>query len=210
MIFLGPLYSYIANLYSTRINHFPLIRLSFFGVDKAILYTLFFIILRIIWLKWKHKKPVVSHEFWLTVFAFYVFLLYFLTVFRDGYFPWQFKLYWDLPLSDVNFTPLVETFKLLNGTSILDFLYNLYGNIMWFVPMGFFIPALLEKNRGFIRVVIIGALISVSIETFQFLLQTGVSDIDDVISNTIGTAIGFLLYFICHIVKKHVKQLKFQ
>lgn len=208
MIFLGPLYNYIASLYAERINHFPLIRLSFYGIDKAILYTLFFIFLRIIWLKIKRRKTNWGHEFWLAVFAFYIFLLYSLTVFRDGYFIWQFKFYWNRPLSDINFTPFVETFKLLRGKSIVDFLYNLFGNIVWFVPMGFFIPALGKKNRGFGRVVLIGALISLSIEAFQFVLQTGVTDIDDVISNTIGTVIGFLLYFICHIVKKRIKELK--
>lgn len=208
MIFLGPLYNYISNLYSTRINHFPLIRLSLYGVDKAILYTLFFIFLRMLWLRLKHKKSTFSHEFWLAVFAFYVFLLYSLTVFRDGYFLWQFKFYWHRSLSEINLVPFIETFKLLNGQSPLDFFYNLFGNIVWFIPMGIFIPALGKKNRGFWRVVLIGATISVSIEAFQFVLRTGVTDIDDVISNTIGTAIGFLLYFICHIVKKRIKELK--
>lgn len=208
MIFLGPLYNYIANLYSTRINHFPLIRLSFFGADKAILYTLFFIFLRIIWLRLKKEKPSFNHEFWVGVFAFYIFLLFFLTVFRDGYFLWQFKFYWHRPLSDINFIPFVETFKLLGAKSSLDFYYNLFGNIGWFIPMGIFIPLLGKRNRGFWHVVIIGALISVSIETLQFLLSTGVTDIDDVISNTIGTAIGFLLYFMCSIVKKRIKELK--
>ncbi|AKP66170.1 VanZ family protein [Companilactobacillus ginsenosidimutans] len=208
MIFLGPLYNYISNLYSARINHFPLIRLSFFGVDKAILYTLIFIFLRILWVKIRRKKISWNHEFWLAVFAFYVFLLFFLTVFRDGYFLWDFKFFWHRPLSEINFVPLVETFKLLRGQSRLDFFYNLFGNIVWFIPMGIFKPSLGKKNRGFGRVVLIGALVSVSIEALQFVLSTGVTDIDDVISNTIGTAIGFLLYFICNIVKKRIKELK--
>lgn len=209
MIFLGPLYNYIANLYADRINHFPLIRLSFYAADKAILYTLFFIIIRIIWLKVRHQQTTKNHEFWLAIFAFYLFLLFSLTVFRDGYFLWQFKFYWHRSLADVNWEPLVQTFKLAQGQSIVDFIYNLYGNIVWFIPIGIFIPILGKKNRGFWRVVLIGALISVSIEIFQFILRTGISDINDVIFNTIGTAIGFMLYFICHIVKKHIKGLKF-
>ena len=208
MIFLGPLYNYISNLYSARINHFPLIRLSFYGVDKAILYTLIFVFFRMLWLRLSRKKLSWNHEFWLAIFAFYIFLLYFLTVFRDGYFLWQFTFYWHRPISDINFIPFIETFKLLGGKSPLDFFYNLFGNIVWFIPMGIFIPTLGKKNRGFGRVVLIGALVSLSIEALQFVLRTGVSDIDDVISNTIGTAIGFLLYFICHIVKKRVKDLK--
>ncbi len=205
MIFLGPLYAYIYKTYATRINHFPLIRLSFYAVDKAILYTLFFIILRYLWIKFKKKKTSFHYEFWLVVFVFYVLLLFALTVFRDGYFLWQFKFYWHRPLSEINLKPFIETMKLVNGQSLVDFFYNLYGNIMWFVPMGFFIPALKKKPVGFFQMIILGALISISIETLQFVLNTGVTDIDDVIFNTIGAALGYLLYFVGKWIKKLIK-----
>ncbi|MFD1418710.1 VanZ family protein [Companilactobacillus keshanensis] len=203
MIFLGPLYNYIANTYAMRINHFPLIRLSFYAIDKAILYTIFFIILRFIWLKAKHRKAKTAKEFWIVVFAFYVLLLFALTVFRDGYFIWQFKFYWHRPLSQINIKPMVETLKLVGGKSLVDFIYNLYGNIFWFIPMGFFLPALNIK-KGFFKVILTGMLISVSIEAMQFVLNTGVTDIDDVIFNTVGTVVGYLLYWICFKVKKRI------
>lgn len=188
-----------------KINHFPLIRLSFYAVDKAILYTLFFIVLRYVWTRFKKKDTHFGHEFWLTVFAFYIFLLFALTVFRDGYFIWQFKFFWHRPLSQINIIPLVETFKLTKGQSLVDFFYNLYGNIVWFVPMGVFIPALTKRHLGFLKVVLIGALISASIETMQFVLNTGVTDIDDVIFNTLGAAVGYLLYFVGKWIIKHIK-----
>jgi glycopeptide antibiotics resistance protein len=37
-------------------------------------------------------------------------------------------------------------------------------------------------------------LFSISIETLQFLLETGVSDIDDVFFNTCGAILGYLIY----------------
>ena len=188
-----------------KINHFPLIRLSFYAVDKAILYTLFFIVLRFLWIKIKNKKTNFGRELGLAVFAFYVFLLFSLTVFRDGYFLWQFKFYFHRPLSQINIIPLVETFKLSKGQSLVDFFYNLYGNIVWFVPMGVFIPALTKKHLGFFQVVLIGALISTSIETLQFILNTGVTDIDDVIFNTLGAAVGYLLYFVGKWIKRLIK-----
>lgn len=205
MIFLGPLYTYIFEKYATRFNHFPLIRLSFYAVDKAILYTLFFVTLRYIWVKVKKKNTSFGRELGLTIFVFYVLLLFALTVFRDGYFIWQFKFYWHRPLSQINIIPLVETIKLLNGQSLVDFFYNLYGNIVWFVPMGIFIPALTERHFGFFKVVLIGALISTSIETLQFILNTGVTDIDDVIFNTLGAAVGYFLYFVGKWIKKLIK-----
>lgn len=205
MIFLGPLYDYIYKVYAMKINHFPLIRLSFYAVDKAILYTLFFIVLRYVWIKLKKKRTTLGRELGLGLFVFYVFLLFALTVFRDGYFIWQFKFYFHRLLSQINIIPLVETFKLAKGQSIIDFIYNLYGNIMWFVPMGIFIPALSERHLNFWKVVLIGALISTSIETLQFILNTGVTDIDDVIFNTLGAAVGYLLYFLGKWIKKLIK-----
>ncbi len=188
-----------------KINHFPLIRLSFYAVDKAILYTLFFIVLRFLWIKIKNKKTNFGRELGLVVFVFYVFLLFALTVFRDSYFIWQLKFYFHRPLSQINIIPLVETFKLSKGQSLVDFFYNLYGNIVWFVPMGVFIPALTKRHLNFLQVVLIGALISTSIETLQFILNTGVTDIDDVIFNTLGAAVGYLLYFVGKWIKGLIK-----
>jgi glycopeptide antibiotics resistance protein len=205
MIFLGPLYSYIYARFATKFNHFPLIRLSFYAVDKAILYTLIFIILRYIWVKIKKRNTTFWYEFWLSVFVFYVFLLFALTVFRDGYFIWQFKFFWHRPLSDINTIPLIETMKLADAKSLVDFFYNLYGNIVWFVPMGFFIPALSKRHLNFLQVVLMGAMISVSIEALQFVLNTGVTDIDDVIFNTLGAVVGYLLYFLGKWIKKLIK-----
>lgn len=56
----------------------------------------------------------------------------------------------------------------------------------------------------FYHIVIYGALISLSIETLQFFLATGVSDIDDVITNTIGAIVGYILYRAVHSITKKV------
>ncbi|GAQ02491.1 antibiotic resistance protein VanZ [Companilactobacillus farciminis] len=50
-----------------------------------------------------------------------------------------------------------------------------------------------------------GAMISVSIEALQFVLNTGVTDIDDVIFNTLGAVVGYLLYFLGKWIKKLIK-----
>ncbi|WP_099974546.1 VanZ family protein [Lactobacillus terrae] len=204
MIFLGPIYNEVVKLYANKINHFPLISLSFHAFDKAIFYTLIFIVLRVIWIRRKNLHVKLAREFWLTFFLFYILLLYFLTVFRDGYFPWQFHFEWHRSLSYINTEPLIETFKLSHGISKVDFYYNLFGNILWFIPIGIFLPYLWSKNMKFYHIVIYGALISLSIETLQFFLATGVSDIDDVITNTIGAIVGYILYRAVHSITKKV------
>lgn len=71
--------------------------------------------------------------------------------------------------------------------------------------MGFFIPALSKRHLNFLQVVLMGAMISVSIEALQFVLNTGVTDIDDVIFNTLGAVVGYLLYFLGKWIKKLIK-----
>lgn len=69
-------------------------------------------------------------------------------------------------------------------------------NVLLFVPIGFFLSAIMYGIR-WMQVIETGCLLSVMIEFLQLLTRRGVCNIDDVIHNTIGCAIGygiFLLY----------------
>jgi glycopeptide antibiotics resistance protein len=73
---------------------------------------------------------------------------------------------------------------------------NIVGNILLFLPWGFLAPILFYKTRRFKNVVVSAVLISLFVETTQFIFVVGVADIDDVILNTLGAMVGFyLLYF---------------
>ncbi|WP_125604263.1 VanZ family protein [Lapidilactobacillus bayanensis] len=196
MYLLTPIYQYVYEHYGNSFNHFPLIRLIFYSLDKTIIYFLIFAVLRGLYLRVKKRRFNWQHELLLGLFVFYVLLLLALTVFRGIYFPWQIKLYLHRSLSEINLTPFVETLKLQNGLSNLDFIYNLYGNIAWFVPFGFLLP-LLRRKRGFLITVFSGAVLSLMIETIQFFIGTGVTDIDDLIFNTTGALLGYLLFWLC-------------
>lgn len=39
-------------------------------------------------------------------------------------------------LDNVNLVPIVSTLKLLENGSLLLFAYHIFGNILWFMPMG--------------------------------------------------------------------------
>lgn len=77
MIFLNPIYQQIYALYSTRINHFPLIRLFFYSLDKTIFYFLIFCLLRFGYLRIRRSKTNWSHELLLSGFVIYLLLLFF-------------------------------------------------------------------------------------------------------------------------------------
>ncbi|MDO4912099.1 MAG: VanZ family protein [Lactobacillus sp.] len=194
MLFLTPLYNYLVSHLATRINHFPLIKLAIYALDKTIFYFLIFALLRIIWLiAIRHRRSLKS-EFSVWLLVFYLLLVMFGTVFRDAYFPTQMTWYFNRPLSDINFIPFEMTVKLFHGESLVDFVYNSFGNVLCFLPLGILLPITFKYYRKFNRIIITGMLFSLIIESLQFVLMTGVSDIDDIIFNTIGAAIGYGVY----------------
>jgi glycopeptide antibiotics resistance protein len=155
---------------------------------------LIFAVLRLIWLLFIRRRRSLKSEASVWIFAFYMILVLMLTTFRDTYFPWQLVFNFNRPLSDVNLVFMKETWKLVYAPSRLDFFYNSFGNILCFVPFGILFPIVFSKKQSFVKTVLIGMLFSINIETLQFLLETGVSDIDDVFFNTCGAILGYLIY----------------
>lgn len=72
--------------------------------------------------------------------------------------------------------------------------YNLLGNVLLFLPMGAFLPLLFPRLRGFFRTLPAAALVTIVVEILQVLLLAGSCDIDDVILNLLGTALGYPFY----------------
>lgn len=71
---------------------------------------------------------------------------------------------------------------------------NTFGNIIIFIPFGYFIPSLNEKYSKLSNMLISTACFSLFFEISQYILGVGSSDIDDIILNTIGGIIGYVLY----------------
>ncbi|WP_436666904.1 VanZ family protein [Latilactobacillus sakei] len=194
MLFLGGLYDNIILPWGTKYNHLPLIKLTVESLDKTILYCFIFIGLRLLYLGLKKRRIQFKYELKLFTFVFYLCLLLSLTVLRHIYYPWQMHLYVNRSLTQINLTPFVETFKLRNAPAQLDYWYNFYGNILWFVPFGWLRGSLTDRKGTWLLTIIEGALFSFGIETAQFILGTGMADIDDLIFNTLGAIIGVTLY----------------
>lgn len=202
MFFLQQIYNRVASIYANSFNHFALIKLIFYSLDKTIFYFLVFMFVRIIWLIVVKKRRTVLSEAGLWVFVLYLILLLMLTTFRTTYFPWQIQFNWHRSLDNVNVIFLKQTFKLLRGASLLDFFYNSFGNILWFMPFGLLFPNVIRKKRAFIPTTICGMLLSLFIEVMQFGLATGISDIDDIFFNTCGVLLGYGLYLVLFIKNK--------
>ncbi len=70
------------------------------------------------------------------------------------------------------------------------FVLQMLVNIFMFVPMGAFLY-LAKRKAG--QACLIGFVLSLGIEIYEIITSRGVFDIDDLILNTLGTLIGFLL-----------------
>lgn len=68
---------------------------------------------------------------------------------------------------------------------------NLAGNVILFIPLGYFLPATWQPLRRFYRTVLTVVTIITMIELLQLLLQVGACDIDDVMLNTLGASAGY-------------------
>jgi len=71
---------------------------------------------------------------------------------------------------------------------------NLLGNIFLFVPLGLFLPSLFKKFDKLWKVTVFTALLMCVLEPLQYITGLGVCDVDDVILNTLGAVIGYLIY----------------
>jgi len=76
---------------------------------------------------------------------------------------------------------------------VYNFYSNLFGNIALFVPLSIILLWLFQMHSK-LKVLLIGVLTSFAIETIQFIFKIGYADIDDIILNTTGAAIGILIF----------------
>lgn len=202
MVFLGRIYEQWILPWGEQYNHLPLIKLMVESLDKTILYCLVFIVCRLGYLLMKRRKIQLLPELKLLLFVFYIALLVSLTVLRHIYYPWQMQFHLQRPLSQINLTPFVETFKLRQAPAQIDYWYNFYGNIAWFIPFGLLRRSLTQRKGDRLITIIEGALLSLCIESAQFVLGTGMADIDDLMFNTLGVMIGVLLYQVLQHAKR--------
>jgi glycopeptide antibiotics resistance protein len=143
--------------------------------------TLFIAIVVIIRLSRKlinHEKFIFYKEFYNLLFIIYLLLLYYLLLSTDN------------ASSGLNLTPFKEIIRY--PITSIQFIYNVIGNIVLFLPFGFFISDFIKAKKTY-QILIISALISLTAELIQFKIGRAF-DIDDIILNVTGAIIGFLCY----------------
>lgn len=84
-------------------------------------------------------------------------------------------------------------------------LVNLLGNIICFMPFGFLLPTISKRKvfKNILGVTIFAMLFSIMIETAQLVTKVGAFDVDDILLNTIGGMIGYIIMRLTKI-RKHI------
>jgi glycopeptide antibiotics resistance protein len=139
-----------------------------------------------------------QNSFWQVVlqssFFVYVFMVLTLTgyfiLFRElTYNEWWERMLMRIERRDhVNFD-LMEIFRIYKITD-----KQILGNFVMLLPLGIYLPLLYKNLSGFIPVLLVSLLVAILIEVLQLATSFRSVDIDDVLLNTTGAVIGFILY----------------
>ncbi len=144
--------------------------------------------MRLVYLIKNKQKIVFYKELLSLIFIIYVLCLFYVVTFQD------------VGWSSSNFIPFKEMFRYSLGSNL--FIKNVLGNIIMFVPYGFFVSYYLDLKKPW-SVFFLILLVSASIETTQLLIGR-VFDIDDIILNLIGGMLGFGIYKLINIINNHL------
>ena len=68
---------------------------------------------------------------------------------------------------------------------------NIILNILMFVPIGFLLPLLFKKCQCFYITYLAGFFLTLFIEILQLITKRGIFELDDILNNTLGCAIGY-------------------
>ena len=161
-----------------------------------VLYPLFCILLPcmlyvLIQTKGCHRRTNFIHMIWVFIFLYYVYLVLETTGIGTI---WEIGLYPGMKLQEeINLIPFRD------GISL-----SMILNVVMFMPLGFLLPLLWKEYQSLVRTAIIGFCFSCGIEFCQ-LFNRRVSDVDDLLMNTLGAILGWLIW----IVFSHITHLKY-
>lgn len=139
------------------------------------------------------------NKVWRTLFLLYALVLLWVLFARQRYDPslpyWeQVRLYLNLrPFHTIGLYWRLLTDPVRPILTRLA-IYNLAGNILLFVPMGALLPLVFPKLQGIFRTLLAAGTITVVVEVTQVLCLAGSCDVDDLILNLLGTAMGYPLH----------------
>lgn len=141
---------------------------------------------------------------WQALFALYCAVMLWLLFDRSGGI--EGAEYWEQVRQNLNLEPF-RTIRLFlrlldSDTYRRTAIINLFGNIGMFIPLGFFLPLLWEGLRKWWRTWLATMGIMTAVEILQLFSLRGSCDVDDLILNLLGAAVGYGLFWILNAKNK--------
>lgn len=143
-----------------------------------LLFIIVIFTIRIIDIIINKKEWIFYKDLIYLIFILYMFLLFELVTSTD------FESYSN------NFIPFKEIMRYKYTSNL--FYKNVLGNVLLFIPFGYFVNNKLKNKKVFISI-IVTLITSLSIEIIQMNIGRSF-DIDDIILNVCGGIIGYLIY----------------
>lgn len=95
-----------------------------------------------------------------------------------------------------NLQPFKEILRFWRYRDVLGYkavFWNLAGNVLCFMPFGVFVLWLWKNMERWYLVASLSLYLSLLIELFQLFMRVGSFDVDDLLLNTIGGILGYLV-----------------
>ena len=138
-------------------------------------------------LYWLHKRKMLTIKIGIILVLFY----YYLTILLSHIvgIPTIKEFIRLSALGESFFQPNINLIPFVNGLN-MEFILN----ILLFIPLGFFCPMISKTYEQVKNLLLIGAGFSLVIEISQLFTLHRATDINDIISNTLGALIGYLCF----------------
>ena len=155
-------------------NNYPMI----------IIFTVVIVTIRLAYLIANKVKFKLYRELFMLSFVLYSMILFYVVTFQDNNYGTN------------NYFPFREILRYDIGSSY--FIHNVLGNIIMFIPFGFFVSYIVSSKKPS-YILIITLMSSLAIEGTQLLIGR-TFDVDDIILNMVGGFLGYLIYLILQLI----------
>lgn len=133
-------------------------------------------------------------KFWYSVlFALYLAILIYFLFFAEGFRETSEGIY---RYSFRPFHEIMRYIKYWRTIGLARVFINLAGNVIAFMPFGFFLPHLSKRKLSFWTVTLFSLEFSFAVEVLQLFLKVGCCDVDDLMLNTLGGMLGYACFVI--------------
>ena len=150
-------------------------------------------------MKVKHRKALRICSY--IIFGVYIILLtYFLFFAESTGRTFEGRTYhYNLVL----FKEIRRFFKYRDSLGNMAVVLNLVGNVVAFVPFGMILPIMNRRFRSSFYMTFLTFEFSLIVELIQLVCKVGSFDVDDLLLNTIGGILGYLIFALVNRIRRH-------